>query len=144
MDTALHRILVTATLLMPILAGAQTDIPTERVHSDPADNQAVANSGYHATGIIPCVMKAAQPMGRCEFGVRRQGGGTGIVTITRPDRSTLYVVYENGAIISAGGDASFTAESDGESFQTSREANLQHLSVGDERYEIPDAVIYGD
>ena len=111
--------------------------------SDNNGDPLVEGTDYHATGAIACAFAAGQPLGHCEFGVRRQGGGTGIVNVTRPDGSTLIVVYENGAIISAGGDASFNEESDGETFTSRRDGDMTYLAVGEERYEIPDAVIFG-
>ena len=49
----------------------------------------VPGTDYHAVGEVPCATGAAQPAGSCAFGVVREGNGSGTVTITKPDGSTV-------------------------------------------------------
>lgn len=42
-------------------------------------------------------MSGAQAAGSCPFGVEREGGGSGIVTVTKPDGRTRAIFFENGA-----------------------------------------------
>jgi hypothetical protein len=98
----------------------------------------VAGTPYHATGQVPCVMAAAQPTGSCPFGVVRMGGGTGTVTVTRPDGRTRNIYFENGK--ATGYD---TSQADRGEFGASRQSDLNVIRIGPERYEIPDAVIFG-
>jgi hypothetical protein len=70
--------------------------------------------------------------------VTREGNGSAIVTVTKPDGRTRAVFFENGEAI--GADVS---EADPGEFSTSREADLTTVRIGNERYEIPDAVIFG-
>lgn len=103
-----------------------------------SNDAVVAGTAYHATGNIPCAMAVAQPMGSCPFGVMRKGKGSGTVTITRPDGRTRAIFFENGK--ATGADMS---QADPSAFRATRQGDLTIVRIGDERYEIPDAVIFG-
>jgi len=98
----------------------------------------VPGTPYHATGQIPCATAAGQPTGTCPFGVVRKGGGTGAVTVTKPDGRTRTIFFEKGK--ATGYDMS---QADRGEFSASKEADLNMIRIGPERYEIPDAVIFG-
>lgn len=98
----------------------------------------VAGTAFHATGNIPCAMAAARPMGSCPFGVTRKGTGSGTVRITKPDGRTRAIFFENGK--ATGADVS---QADPGAFRAARQGDLTTVRIGDERYEIPDAVISG-
>ncbi len=98
----------------------------------------VPGTDYHATGDVPCSLAKGQPTGSCPFGVTRQGGGSAIVTVTKADGRTRAIVFEQGK--ATGADVS--AADPGE-FSASREGDLTIVRIGDERYEIPDAVVGG-
>jgi hypothetical protein len=98
----------------------------------------VPGTNYHATGDIPCGMGGGQPTGACPFGVVREGNGSGVVTVTKPDGRTRSIFFENGEAV--GYDAS---QADPGEFSARREGDLNIIRIGDERYQIPDAVIFG-
>jgi hypothetical protein len=106
----------------------------------PDDSALRAGQGqFDATGPLPCALAAGQPMGQCEFGVARAGGGYATVVIRKPDGRTRAIYFRMGRAIGAD-----TSEADGyRPFRASREGDLMLIRVGDERYEIPDAVIFG-
>jgi hypothetical protein len=106
--------------------------------SAPAGDAKVEGTDYHATGEIPCSMAKGQPTGSCPFGVKREGNGNAIVTVTRPDGSTRSIFFQNGNAISADISAADAVE-----FSASREGDVSIIRIGDERYEIFDAVIFG-
>ncbi len=93
---------------------------------------------FDATGQLPCAQAAGQPMGQCDFGVARAGGGNATVVITRPDGAPRAIYFSNGVAIGAD-----TSEADPGDFSVERESDLNMIRVGDERYEIPDAVALG-
>ena len=94
---------------------------------------------FNATGKIPCAQTKGQTMGQCDFGVARAGGGTATVSITRPDGRKRVVFFKAGKAV--GADLS---QADGNmSFSTTKQADLYMIQAGNERYEIPEAVIYG-
>lgn len=98
----------------------------------------VQGTAFNATGDIPCSMGAGQPAGQCPFGVTREGNGSGVVTVTKPDGRTRSIFFQNGKATSAD-----VSQADGGAFSSSRQGDLTIVQIGDERYEIPDAVIYG-
>ena len=98
----------------------------------------VPGTDFHATGMIPCSMGGGQPTGSCAFGVRREGGGNGMVTVTKPDGRTRTIFFEQGR--ATGYDAS---QADNAEFSAEKESDLSIVRIGAERYEIPDAVIFG-
>lgn len=107
--------------------------------SAPASSDAkVPGTPYHATGNIPCSMGGGQPTGSCAFGVVREGNGSGAVTVTKPDGRTRSIFFENGQ--ATGADVS---QADGGAFSASKESDLNIVRIGQERYEIPDSVIFG-
>lgn len=108
----------------------------------PAGDDAVARAGqrrFDATGDIPCAQHRGQPMGQCPFGVARDPGGAATVVVTHPDGKTRMLFFEKGRFLSAD-----TSQADGNlEYGAKRESDLNIIRVGDERYEIPDAVVVG-
>jgi len=98
----------------------------------------VAGTDFHATGDIPCSMGGGAPTGSCKFGVKREGGGSGTVQVTKPDGRTRLIIFQKGKPI--GYDQS---QADRSEFRASKESDLNLVHIGSERYEIPDAVIFG-
>ena len=111
------------------------------VATGPDDSGLRAGRGeFDATGKIPCAQVTGQPMSQCEFSVARAGGGYATVVIKRSDGRSRTVFFRMGKAISAD-----TSQADGyPEFRASKEGDLNLIRVGNERYEIPDAVILGD
>ena len=99
----------------------------------------VPGTNYHATGDISCSMKKGQSKKSCPFGVTRKGNGTGTVTVTKLDGRARVIFFEKGNAIRF--DQS-NADPGGQ-FRASKEGDLSIIRIGEERYEIPDAVIFG-
>lgn len=118
------------------VAAAQTTAEDEKM----VEASARASQGkFNATGKIPCAQNKGQPMGQCDFGVARAGGGTAAVSITLLDGRKRAIFFKAGKAV--GADLS---QADGNmSFSASKEADLYTIRAGNERYEIPEAVIYG-
>jgi hypothetical protein len=104
----------------------------------PGRDALVKGTDYHATGNIPCAMATGQPTGSCPFGVRREGNGSGIVTVTKPDGRARAIFFDNGK--ATGADI---GEADPGEFKAEKHGDLSIVRIGKERYEIPDAVIFG-
>lgn len=103
-----------------------------------AGDAKVPGTPYHATGEIRCVMAEGQPDGSCKFGVIRQGYGSGSVIITKPDGRTRTIFFKNGK--ATGYDQS---QADSGKFSATKQSDNFIIHIGAERYEIPDAVIFG-
>ena len=94
---------------------------------------------FDATGKVPCAQHAGQPMTQCDFGVARAGGGYATVVITRPDGRQRAIFFRMGVPIGTA-----TSEADGyPKFSAAKDSDLNTIKIGDERYEIPDAVVLG-
>jgi heat shock protein HslJ len=94
---------------------------------------------FDATGSVPCAMTAGQPMAECDFAVARAGGGYATVVVQRLDGGERIVYFRMGRPV---GISSSEADPAGE-LQASEEGDLHFVRVGQERYEIPHAVVLG-
>lgn len=122
-----------------IIAAAESGAAAGGAAAGPSAAERAGMGDFDATGQIPCAQVAGQPMGQCDFGVAREGGGGAAVVVTRPDGSTRTLFFADGAFLSAD-----TSQADGyPEYSATKEADLFHVKVGAERYEIPDAVIFG-
>jgi len=109
--------------------------------NETADNSAdrAGKGEFDATGRIPCAQSKGQPMGQCDYGVARAGGGTATVSITRPDGRKRAIFFRKGVAVGAD-----TSQAEGNKvFRAKKQGDLFMIQVGDERYEIPEAVIFG-
>jgi len=78
-------------------------------------------------------------MGQCDFGVARDGGGSATVVVTMPDGRKRAIFFEKGKAVSAD-----LSQADGNmEFSATKESDLDTIRAGDERYEIPEAVVFG-
>lgn len=114
--------------------------PDGSVAVGPDDSALRAGQGrFDATGSVPCAFAAGQPIRQCDFGVARAGGGYATVVIKRPDGRTRALFFRMGR--PTGAD---TSQADGYGhFRASKKGDLYSVQVGSERYEIPEAVIFG-
>lgn len=114
--------------------------PDGSVSRGPDDSALRAGKGqFDATGNIPCAQHKGQPMAECKFGVARAGGGYATVVIIKPDNRKRIIYFRMGKPI--GADMS---EAEGYfEFGATRKKDLHLIRVGNERYEIPDAVVLG-
>jgi hypothetical protein len=124
---------VAAEFLVPAVS------PDGSVATGPDTSAERAGQGdFDARGRIPCAQHRGQPMTQCDFGVARAGGGYATVVVTRPDGRTRAIFFRMGKPVGAD-----TSQADWGEFKASRESDLNLIRVGDERYEIPDAVVFG-
>jgi hypothetical protein len=104
----------------------------------PAQQQPAGVSAS-ASGNIPCAQNQGQPMGQCPFTVEREGKGSAMVKVTRPDGRMRVIFFEKGK--ATGADLS---QADGNmTFKATKKRDLFKIQAGKERYEIPEAVVFG-
>jgi heat shock protein HslJ len=114
--------------------------PNGAVMTGPDDSAYRAGQGnFDASGQVRCAQEAGESMSWCDFRVSRAGGGYATVVVSLPDGRSRDLYFRMGVAIGAG-----TSEADnpGE-FSKSREGDTTLIRLGDERYEIVDAVILG-
>ena len=125
---------VAAEFLTPALS------PDGTAATGPDDSALRAGQGrFDAFGTIPCSQALDQPMMQCEFGVARAGGGYATVVIKTPASRSRTIYFRMGKAIGAN---TGRAERDS-SFRASREKDQHIIRIGNERYEIPEAVVLG-
>lgn len=114
--------------------------PDGSVATGPDDSALRAGQGrFDATGSLLCAQYSGQPMTECTFGAARAGGGYATVVVTRPDGRPRAIFFRAGTPIGAD-----TSQADGAfDFRAAKESDLHLIRIGDERYEIPDAVVLG-
>lgn len=99
----------------------------------------VAGTNFNATGNIPCKMQENQATTvNCKFGVIRRGNGDADVQVTASDGTVRFIYFQNGEAV--GYDKS---DGDKGEFQARKASDLYIIHIGNELYEIPEAVIYG-
>ena len=125
---------VSAEFLKPAVS------PDGSVATGPDDSALRAGQGnFDATGNIPCAQDPGQPMTECEFGVSRTGGGYATVIVRKTDSTPRAIFFRMGVPIGAD-----TSQANGyPKFRATKVKDLNLIRVGDERYEIPDAVVNG-
>jgi len=119
--------------------GAATQLPDKIPVPTKSNDALVSGTDFNATGIIPCARISGQPMGSCEFGVKREGNGNGMVSVFWPEGGSRVIFFEDGTPVyfdqsQADGNIEMT---------TGRENDLFQVKIGEERFEIPEAVING-
>jgi hypothetical protein len=94
---------------------------------------------FDAHGQVPCAQGKGKPLGQCPVDIARDPGGTATVKITRPDGRSRIIFFEHGKALGAD-----TSQADGyPEFKVQRKPDLFVIELGAERYEIPDAVVFG-
>jgi len=89
---------------------------------------------FDATGRVACTLVAGGSPRDCIFGVIRQGPGNAGVWIAIGSGAERHILFEAGRPVTTNAAAELTVEKAGD---------LYRISIGAERYEIPEAVVYG-
>lgn len=105
----------------------------------PSADARVPGTEFNATGNIPCARNRGQPMGSCRFGVVRAGNGNGHITVFWPDGGNRVIFFEDNTPMRYD-----ESEADaGARMTVGHEADLYHVRIGSQRFEIPKAVMTG-
>lgn len=127
---------------LEVAIAAAGDVPSEADgksvyrHAEDKNDVLVADTDFNATGNIPCARYKGQPVRSCKFGVIRRGGGSATVKVFWPDGGERNLYFENGKVTSSD-------DSSGGNISSEQEGDLNKIFNGsNERFEIPDAVIY--
>mgnify|MGYP001198262545 CR=1 FL=1 len=89
---------------------------------------------FDATGFVNCSVTAGEAMRTCPFGVVRDGPGNAGVWIALGDGKERQILFEGGVPVSADNDQPLSYEKSGDQFT---------ITVGDERYAFPEALVTG-
>lgn len=109
-----------------------------------ADGDAlVAGTGFNATATVRCITREGEAVGDCDAGIVRNRDGTARLTVFWPDGRSRNIMFDTRQR-AAGAD---TSEADGSSayaLQDSRAGDVIVVTIGPERYEIPEVLVLGD
>ncbi|MGA9252111.1 MAG: SH3 domain-containing protein [Roseobacter sp.] len=119
--------------------GAATQLPDMIPVPADSEDAVVPGTAYHATGSVECVRRADAVAQSCAFGVTRQGNGTGAVTIEWPEGGSRTIFFEAGTPVSY--DQSQADR--GREMTVSRDGDTTIIFIGDARFVIPDAIVWG-
>jgi hypothetical protein len=85
-------------------------------------------------GELNCKMSRAQPYMPCSYVANRKSPGEAKIAVTFPDGTVRTIEYSKGKIVSTDGPKAFELE---------KYEDLSTLRIGDESYEIVDAIALG-
>jgi hypothetical protein len=123
------------------LGGCAGVEPAEMTGSEAARYAALrAGKGdFDGTGTILCAQYRYQTPMPCTFGVAREGGETAVLSVTKPDGIRRFLFFSEDRLTGAD-----TTRADGyPEYGAQRKGDLIEVYVGEERYEIPVALILG-
>jgi hypothetical protein len=89
---------------------------------------------FDATGSVPCSTAAGQPTRPCLFGVVRDGPGNAGIWIGLGDGTERQILFERHVPVATDSGAALSFD---------KKADLFLIRIGEERYEIPSAVLDG-
>jgi hypothetical protein len=103
----------------------------------------VPGTDYNATTTIDCGFKRAAPTARCDAGVKRNrnGPGTAVVEVTKPDGIKRSIFFKGTGAFSA--DSSQADGSAAYDFKATRKGDETTVRFGPETYVIFDALVVG-
>jgi len=110
---------------------------------DEGGDALVAGTSSNATGTVPCARYGARPYAECRFGVVRAADGSATVTIFWPGGGQRAIFFDTAGK-PIGFDANQADSSAKAQIRSRRDSDLNLISIGTERYEIPDVVVVGD
>lgn len=95
---------------------------------------------FDAKGVIPCAQERGQEMGECNAEVARGGGRDATVVVTFPNGFARRLYFVHGEFVSA----SSTMSGSGIDTDWRVENGLHEIRVDDQRYELPEILVFGD
>ena len=103
----------------------------------------VPETGFSATATVSCVTRAGRAPRDCSAGVVRNRDGSAIVTIFWPEGRSRAIFFD-ASHRAFGAD---TSEADGSAdqlFRATRQSRSSVVTIGPERYVIPDSLVVGN
>ena len=102
----------------------------------------VPETGFNAIATVSCVTRAGRAPRDCSAGVVRNRDGTAIVTIFWPEGRSRAIFFD-ASHRAFGADTSEADGTAGQPFRATRERGNAIVTIGPERYVIPDSFVLG-
>ncbi|MEM1372794.1 MAG: SH3 domain-containing protein [Pseudomonadota bacterium] len=126
---------VLASDLRPAVAPDGT-IPTGLDDSD----KRARRGRFDVRGDVPCAQERGDPMGPCRAGIARGTGGDATVVVTFPSGFARRLTFRNGEFVLA----DTTMSGNGTDIDWRLTKGRHAIRVDDQRFDLPDALIFGD
>ena len=105
----------------------------------PSHSERAGLGQFDASGNIPCAEGKGTAMGQCRFEVARDPGGNASVKVHLPSGKSRFINFEKGKATSAD-----LSQADGDmTFKAVKQGDLFKIRAGHDRYEIPEAAVFG-
>lgn len=95
---------------------------------------------FDGLGEIPCAQERGQALGTCRASVARGSGGDATVVVTFQNGFTRQLYFVHGEFVSA----SATMSGTGSDTDWRLEGGLHFIRVDDQRYELPDTLVFAE
>ncbi|MEM1235185.1 MAG: hypothetical protein AAGH70_13775, partial [Pseudomonadota bacterium] len=95
---------------------------------------------FDARGEVPCAQERGEPMGLCRAGVARGTGGDATIIVTFPNGFARRLTFRNGEFVFA----DTTMSGNGTDIDWQVTEGLHAIRVDDQRFDLPQALIFGD
>ena len=83
---------------------------------------------------VACALRPEQPLAVCTVAVDKTPEGAAALRVALPDGRARVIRFVNGEAVTSDGTGAFTAR---------HAPGTTTVGIGDERYEIPDAIVRG-
>jgi hypothetical protein len=118
-------------------------IPTERAAGHRSSHAPSSESPFTTAGALPCERGGGKTRTMCKFGVLRHDDHSSTVVVYWPDGVTRAIFFAaNGRVVGTAATAS-APPMPGNTL-TQRNAGVNLISVGNERYQVEDKILSGN
>lgn len=104
-----------------------------------AANARAKSGDFDRTGEVGCAQEAGQPLGLCEAGIARDENGA-VVVVTFPNGFSRMLMFEGGTFLR--GNATMSGVGTDTEWTISN--GIYQVRVDDQRFEIPEALVWGE
>ena len=130
-----------ASILAPLTLGLLMVASVATGQTGLQDSKARAKDGdFDARGTVPCAQIRGQELGECSAGVARGPDGEATVVVTFSNGFSRQLYFAGDAFVRANA----TMSGVGTDISERREAGVRYLRVDDQRFELPDGLIFGE
>ncbi len=112
----------------------------EIIRGEDDSEKRVKKRDFDASGTIACAQEKGERLGECETRVARGTGGDATLAATFPNGFTRRLYFVHGEFVKA----SATMSGAGRDTEGRIEADRHIIRVDDQRYEIPEVLIFGE
>lgn len=116
-------------------------VPSQAQATVPAEGAAPLRAGdIEASGKVPCAQERGQALGMCDVAISRSKDGKTTVLVTFANGFSRKLIFAQGAFVSGNP----TMSGVGTDTDWRLVEGIHHIRVDDQRYVVPDALLFTD